>query len=219
MKISSDTLALLKNFASINTNILVRQGNVLSTVSAGKNILSRATVSETFDREFAVYDLNNFLALLSLWENPEIDFEETGMFLREGKSEFEYGYADPSVVTAAPDKTLEIDPFFDFTLSAADISMVQKAANVLSAPTMSIVSKDGKVTLSVSDPSNPRANAYRKELTTTDVGDFDCRLKVENLKVITDDYSVALGRKKAMHFKHATKNLEYWLAMEPSSVV
>jgi hypothetical protein len=84
---------------------------------------------------------------------------------------------------------------------------------------MSIVSKDGKVTLSVSDPSNPRANAYRKELTTTDVGDFDCRLKVENLKVITDDYTVALGRKKAMHFKHGTKNLEYWLAMEPSSVV
>ena len=219
MKISSDTLALLKNFASINTNILVRQGNVLSTVSAGKNILSRATVAETFDREFAVYDLNNFLALLSLWENPEIDFEETGMFLREGKSEFEYGYADPSVVTAAPYKSLEIDPFFTFKMTAAEIGMVQKAASVLSAPTMSIVSKDGKVTLSVSDPSNPRANAYRKELTTTDVGDFDCRLKVENLKVITDDYSVALGRKKAMHFKHATKNLEYWLAMEPSSVV
>ena len=176
MKISHDTLALLKNFAGINTNILVRQGNVLSTVSAGKNILARATVAETFDREFAVYDLNNFLALLSLWDNPEIEFEETGMFLRDGGSEFEYGYADPSVVTAAPDKTLEIDPFFTFTLTAADISMVQKAASILSAPTMSIVSKGGKVTLTVSDPSNPRANAYRKELTTTDVGDFDCRL-------------------------------------------
>lgn len=219
MKISHDTLALLKNFAGINTNILVRQGNVLSTVSAGKNILARATVSETFDREFAVYDLNNFLALLSLWQDPEIQFEETGMFLRDGSSEFEYGYADPSVVTAAPDKTLEIDPFFSFTLTAADISMVQKAASILSAPTMSIVSKNGKVTLAVSDPSNPRANAYRKELTTTDVGDFDCRLKVENLKVISDDYTVAIGRKKAMHFKHATRDLEYWLAMEPSSVV
>ncbi len=219
MKISHDTLALLKNFAGINTNILVRQGNVLSTVSAGKNILARATVTETFDREFAVYDLNNFLALLSLWDNPEIEFEETGMFLRDGGSEFEYGYADPSVVTAAPDKTLEIDPFFTFTLTAADISMVQKAASILSAPTMSIVSKGGKVTLTVSDPSNPRANAYRKELTTTDVGDFDCRLKVENLKVVADEYTVSLGRKKAMHFKNTTKELEYWLAMEPSSVV
>lgn len=219
MKISTDTLTLLKNFASINTNILVRKGNILSTVSAGKNILTRATVSETFSREFAVYDLNNFLALLSLRDNPEIEFEETGLFLRDGKEEFEYGYADPSVVTAAPDKTLEIDPFFEFELSASDISMVQRAANVLSAPTMSIVSKNGKVTLSVSDPSNPRANAYRKELNTTDVGDFDCRLKVENLKVIVDNYAVTLGRKKAMHFKHKTKNLEYWLAMEPSSAV
>lgn len=219
MKISNDTLALLKNFASINTNILVRQGSVLSTVSEGKNILARATVAETFPRELAVYDLNNLLALLSLWEEHEIDFEEASMFLRKDGQEFEYGYADPSVVTAAPDKTLEIDPFFTFTLTAADISMVQKAASILSAPTMSIVSKGGKVTLTVSDPSNPRANAYRKELTTTDVGDFDCRLKVENLKVIGDDYTVALGRKKAMHFKHSSKDLEYWLAMEPSSVV
>lgn len=219
MKISNDTLALLKNFASINTNILVRQGSVLSTVSEGKNILARATVSESFSREFAVYDLNNLLALLSLWEEHEIDFEEASMFLRKDGREFEYGYADPSVVTAAPDKTLEIDPFFTFTLTAADINMVLKSASILSAPTMSIVSKGGKVTLTVSDPSNPRANAYRQDLTTTDVGDFDCRLKVENLKVIGDDYIVALGRKKAMHFKHSTKDLEYWLAMEPSSVV
>jgi hypothetical protein len=219
MKITNDTLALLKNFASINTNILVRQGSVLSTVSEGKNILARANVSESFPREFAVYDLNNLLALLSLWEEHEIDFEEASMFLRKDGSEFEYGYADPSVVTAAPDKTLEIDPFFTFNLSSADISMVLKAASILSAPTMSIVSKSGKVTLTVSDPSNPRANAYRKDLTTTDVGDFDCRLKVENLKVISDDYEISLGRKKAMHFKNSTKDLEYWLAMEPASVV
>jgi hypothetical protein len=141
------------------------------------------------------------------------------MFLRKDGEEFEYGYADPSVVTAAPDKTLEIDPFFTFKMTSADINMVLKAASILSAPTMSIVSKGGKVTLSVSDPSNPRANAYRKELTTTDVGDFDCRLKVENLKVISDDYEVSLGRKKAMHFNNSSKQLEYWLAMEPTSVV
>jgi hypothetical protein len=104
-------------------------------------------------------------------------------------------------------------------MTSADINMVLKAASILSAPTMSIVSKGGKVTLSVSDPSNPRANAYRKELTTTDVGDFDCRLKVENLKVISDDYEVSLGRKKAMHFNNSSKQLEYWLAMEPTSVV
>jgi len=219
MKISDNTLAVLKNFASINTNILVREGSILATVSEGKNILARATVEESFPREFAVYDLNNLLALLSLWDDHEIDFEETSMFLRKDGQEFEYGYADPSVVTAAPDKTLEIDPFFTFKLTAADVNMVLKAASILSAPTMSIVSKGGKVTLAVSDPSNPRANAYRKDLTTTDAGDFDCRLKVENLKVIPDEYDVTLGKKKAMHFKHSTKDLEYWLAMEPTSVV
>jgi hypothetical protein len=220
MKISNDTLAVLKNFASINTNIVVREGSVLATVSEGKNILTLATVAESFPREFAVYDLNNLLALLSIWDDHDIEFEEASMFLRKDGQEFEYGYADPSVVTSAPYKSLEIDPFFTFTLTAADVSMVQKASSILSAPTMSVVSKDGKITLSVSDPSNPRANAYRKELSTSsDVGDFDARLKVENLKVIPDSYEVSIGRKKAMHLKNTSKQLEYWLALEPASVV
>jgi len=219
MKISNETLAVLKNFASINTNIVVRAGSVLATVSEGKNILTLATVSESFPREFAVYDLPNLLALLSIWDEQDIEFEESSMFLRKDKSEFEYGYADPSVVTAAPYKTLEIDPFFTFKMTSSEIGMVQKAASILSAPTMSVVSKGGKVTLTVSDPANPRANAFRRELDNNAEGDFDCRLKVENLKVIADDYEVTLGKKKAMHFNNLSKKLEYWLAMEPSSVV
>ena len=74
MKISNDTLSVLKNFAGVNTNILIREGNVLSTISAGKNIFARATVAERFDREFAIYDLNSLLGLLTLMEDTDVAF-------------------------------------------------------------------------------------------------------------------------------------------------
>ena len=45
MKISNDTIEVLKNFAGINTNILVREGNTLSTISTGKNIFAKAELN------------------------------------------------------------------------------------------------------------------------------------------------------------------------------
>ena len=50
MKLSKNTLEVLKNFATINTNILVREGNTLATISTGKNIYARAQKSETIPK-------------------------------------------------------------------------------------------------------------------------------------------------------------------------
>lgn len=219
MKISHETLTLLKNFAGINGNLVVKQGNVLSTVSAGKNILALANLSESFPREFAIYDLNSLLGLLTLMEDQDVEFNEASIHISKDGSEFEYFYSDPSVVTASPYKALDIDPVFTFDLSAADITMIQRAASIVSASTISIVSDGNSVTLKVGDPANAAANSYKKTLTTDQAPVFDARLKVENLKVITDDYTVAVGKKKALHFKSTSRDLDYWLAMEPTSTI
>lgn len=219
MKISDTTFGILKNYSSINQNILVRQGSVLSTVSEGKNILSRAVVSEVFPREFAIYDLTNMINVLNIWDNVDVEFQDSYIKVQNDKKKFRYNYADPSVVTAAPDKELEIDPFFTFELSQSDVAMIQKAGSILAAPTLSIIGENGNVKISVSDPAVSGSNAYTEELSVTTDVDFDCRLKIENLKVIPGDYTVALGKKKAMHFRNKSVDLQYWLAMEPSSVV
>lgn len=220
MKISQETLTLLKNFAGINGNLAVKTGSVVSTVSAGKNIVSLATITESFPRDFSIYDLNSLLGLLTLMEDQEVEFGETSIRISKDGNEFEYYYSDPSVVTASPYKALEIDPVFEFTLTAADITMIQRAASIVSAPTVSIVSDGTSVSLKVGDPANAASNSYRKSMTVDgDAPVFDARLRVENLKVITDDYTVAIGKKKALHFKSKSRDLEYWLAMEPSSVV
>lgn len=220
MKISQETITLLKNFAGINGNLVVKQGNVLSTVSAGKNILALANVSESFPSEFAIYDLNELLGLFTFDTDQEVEIGDNGITVVDADGDkLRYFYADPSVVTASPYKALDIDPVFTFNLSASGISKIQRAASIFSAPTISIVSDGSSVTLKVGDPANASANFYEKTITTESAPTFDARLKVENLKVIAGDYTVAVGKKKALHFKSNSRDLEYWLAMEPSSVV
>lgn len=220
MKISQETLTLLKNYATINGNLTVRQGNVLSTVSAGKNILSLATIAESFPRDFSIYDLGSLLGLLTLMENQDVEFNESGIRISSDDSEFDYFYSDPSVVTSSPYKALDIDPVYNFVLRASDISMLQRAASIVSASTISIVSDGSTIVLKVGDPSNNSANSYTKRLATvTDAPVFDVRLKVENLKVLSDDYDVAVGKKKALHFKSQTRAIEYWLAVDPTSTI
>lgn len=218
MKISKPTLEVLKNYASINTNILVREGNTLATISTGKNIFSRATVSESFDREFAIYDLNSLLALLTLMEDTDVEFGEESITISKDRSQFEYFYADPSIVVAAPDKTIEVDNHYSFNLSASDAQMVMKAAAITSAPMLSIVAKGGKVTLSVGDPSTPRSNQFRNVIGESDK-EFDCRLAIENFKIIPGNYVVTLSQKKFMFLSNEDTDIKYWLALEPSSVI
>lgn len=218
MKISKATLDVLKNYASINTNILVREGNTLATISTGKNIFSRATVAETFDREFAIYDLNSLLALLTLMEDTDVEFGEESITISKDRSQFEYYYADPSIVVAAPDKTIEVDNYYGFHLSSQDVQMVMKAAAIVSAPMLSVVSKGGQVTLSVGDPSTPRSNTFRNVIGDCDK-EFDCRLAIENFKIIPGDYEVTLSQKKFMYLKNKNTDIQYWLALEPSSVI
>lgn len=220
MKISHETLTLLKNFAGINGNLAVKSGNVISTVSAGKNILALATINENFPRDFSIYDLNSLLGLLTLMEDQDVEFNDSSIHISNDGAEFEYFYSDPSVVTASPYKALDIDPVFTFTLTASEITMIQRAASIVSAPTVSLVSDGNSVVLKVGDPSNAASNSYRKTMTVEGSAPaFDARLKIENLKVIADDYTVSVGKKKALHFKSKSRNLEYWLAMEPTSTI
>ena len=218
MKINKNTLEVLKNFATINSNILVRQGNVLSTISTGKNIFARATVEDSFDKEFAIYDLNSLLALLTLMEDTDVEFGDESLTVTKGSSEFEYFYADPGIIVSAPDKTIEVDNFYTFDLSSEDLNTVMKAAAITGAPMFSVVAKDGKVVLTVGDPSTPKSNSFKQVIGDTDLT-FDCRLSIENLKVVPGSYSVTLSTKKFMFFQNKKNDLKYWLALERSSEI
>jgi hypothetical protein len=219
MKISNDTIKLLQNFASVNNNLRIRPGTELSTISPQKNIFAKATVNETFPKDFCIYDLNSLLSLLSLMEDQDIDFGEASLKISKDGGEFEFFYADESVIIAPEaNKSIAVDNHYSFKMSNTDVLMLNKAAAIVGAKFISVVSKAGKTTLSVGDPKTASSNSYKRTLESTD-NEFNCRLAVENFKVVPDAYTVTISKKKFFHFKHDTKALEYWLAMEPDSVV
>ena len=218
MKISTGTLDILKNFATINTNILVRQGNTLSTISTGKNIFARAEISESFPKEFAIYDLNSLLSLLTLMEDTDVDFQDESLKVSKGTSVFEYYYADPNIIVSAPDKTIDVDNFFQFDFTKDDVDMILKAAAITAAPMLSVIGDKKEVVVTVSDPSTPKSNSFRQVIGTTDK-EFDVRLAIENFKVIPLSYSVTLSQKKFMFLESSKGELKYWLALERSSQI
>ena len=134
MKLSNHTTSVLKNFATINQNLMIKEGNTITTMSAMKNIVAKADVEETFPQEVAIYDLNEFLASMSLFTSPVLEFSENHVMITEennSSNSLKYFYSDPSVVTS-PSKMITMpSQEVTFTMSNDDLSKLKKAAGVI----------------------------------------------------------------------------------------
>lgn len=218
MKISKQTLDILKNFSQINSNILIREGTLLRTISVGMDMFARATVDEEFPREFAIYDLNSLLGILTYSDDQDVEFGEASLTVSKDGGKFEYFYADPSIIVAPPNKEITFDPYFEFTLGASDIALLQKAASITGGNTLSVVADGETATLIIGDPSTPSTNSYRKSLGETELT-FDCRLSISKFKVLNDDYTVAISKKNFMNLQSNTRELSYFMALEKDSTI
>ena len=218
MNLTDKTLTILKNFAGINNSILVKQGNQLRTISVAKNILAEAEIEEDFPREFAIYDLNQFLNGLGLHQDPDLDFSpDSYLTIREGKRRVKYFYADPNVIISPPEKEITL-PSEDihFQLESSALEKLLKAAAVYQLPDLSAVGEAGVVKLVVRDKKNDTSNEYAITVGETDKN-FTFNFKVENIKIIPGDYDVVVSSKLLSKFSNSTYNLKYYIALEPDS--
>lgn len=217
MKLSKDTLALFKNYAGINSNLLLKAGNKLSTISSQKNVMSDVTVTETFPVDFGIYDLNEFLGAMSIFEDPELEFGDKVCKITQGNMSIKYFAADATVLTA-PTKSITFPTAeINFELSNQMLTMIQRTASVLKSSDVSIVGADGQITIVVGDKKNATGNSFSEPVGTTDKS-FKVNLKVENLKMIPGDYSVSVSSKKISRFKSSTNgDLVYYVAVEADS--
>ena len=221
MKLSEHTTSVLKNFASINQNLVIKEGKTISTMSAMKNIVAKAEVDEDFPREIAIYDLNEFLAALSLFTNPVLDFSENHvMITEEGKTgnSLKYFYSAPSVVTTPNSEITMPETEVKFSLDSGDLSKVQRAASVIGSPDL-VLEKNGTGSyLTVKDKKNDTANNYSLDVDAEGSGEYNFFFKVENLKLLPTNYDVNVSSKNISHFKSQAGNaVEYWIALEPES--
>ena len=218
MKLSDNTLTVLKNFAGINNSILVKQGTSLRTISVAKNILAEADIKEEFPREFGIYDLNQFLNGLGLHQDPDLNFgEESYLMIHEGKRKVKYFYADPNVIISPPDKEITL-PSEDvhFQLESTSLEKLLKAAAVYQLPDLCVVGDSAKVKLVVRDKKNDTSNSYSIEVGETDKN-FTFNFKVENIKIIPGAYDVVVSQKLLSRFTNSKFNLTYYIALEPDS--
>ena len=215
MKISTNTVNVLKNFAKINPSILIQEGNTLKTMSPSKTIMAKAKIDTEFPKRFAIYNLDRFISTGSLFTDPNFDFGERTVTIKEGARKIDYVYADENTISKMPDREINL-PSIDVTvtLTNANLKEVEKAGGVLGLPEILIVGDGVDVYLQAADSKNPSGDVFSVKIGDT-TKTFKAIFKTENIKIIPGDYEVNISSRGISHF--SGKDAEYWIAVEQSS--
>ena len=222
MKLNQHTIETLKNFAGINTNILIKQGDELSTISTMRNIFARAKVSDSFTNQFGIYDLNEFLSAVSGFSKPELTLKDKYLTISsEGsKSKVKYYYSDPSVIVSPQKEVNMPDADVTFSLTESNYKELLKMAAILKSPDLALIgTKGGDIVLKVCDKKNDTSNTFDITVGQGATADYTFYFKVENMKMLDGDYDVSVSSKSISHFKNKKLPIEYWIALEPDSTI
>ena len=223
MKLSEKTIKILKNFSSINQSILFRTGTIIRTRSPMHTIAAQAVVDETFPFEFGIYDLNQFLSVTSLFEDPDFDFQENHVSISSGDSSSNYYYTDKDMIQGVPeDSTPDFQKELGFNLTESDVKSLIQAANVMQLPNIIIESEADKqeIVITVKDSKNPTSNNFHKKVGETMLtNNFKYVLLVENIKLLPHSYDVSIITDPFMGVEFSSKydKIKYWVPVEQGS--
>lgn len=217
--ISKDTLNILKNFSGINSNLYVKAGSKITTMSPTKNIMAEVEIEESFDTEFGIWDLNKLLGVISLFQDPEFIFDDKYMTITGASgSKVKYFYSDPKLLSYPTKSIKKIDAVVEFDLTSDDFRELSRAGAVLQNPDLCFVSDDDDVLAVVKDLKDPTCNVFSIRVgDNKDQADFSFNFKLENMKMFDGDYHVALSKNVIGQFTHASRPLTYWVAMDATS--
>lgn len=219
MKICSETFALLKNFASINSNVVIKPGSVLTTMAPSRSIVAQGQVAETFANEIGIWDLNKFLATASLFKDPDFDFREK--FVRisgTNGSTIDFFYADVSLLTKTPNKFNMPEAEVSFQLDTKILSEIQKASAVLEVPDLSVEGRTEGIFLKTHDKRDPTCNVYSLRVGDNPANlDFVANFKIENLKLLPGMYNVKISSKNVSEFHNTANDVKFWISLEADS--
>ena len=217
MKISKQTLDILKNMSTINSNLYVREGNTLSTISPNRAVVSSATVVEEFEIPFGIFNLSEFLGVHSLFNSPELEFSEKFVTFREGRNKIRYAFAEESLLTIPKKAIVFPESVSTFTLDETDLAQIQKTIGVIGATHLALVADGKKITAVVQDITNEYSNQLEIDLETSTEEKFTVYMKAENLKFTPGKYTIKVSAKKIVEFFNTNTDQTFWLAAEENS--
>ena len=223
MELSESTLEVLKNFSSINSNLIFNEGNVIKVVSTAKNVLSVPSLDVSFPKQFGIYDLTEFLSTLTLLDSPRLKFEDNYVVVSDGsgRSRIKYHYADIDILSdCQPKKDIIMpDPEVSFFLDRATLMKIKRAASVLGHTELDVSLSNNVMSLNVIDNNDNTSNAFSIDVDGTFPKDsqFSFIFNISNLKMIDGDYDVDISSTLISHFVNKESSIEYWVALEKTS--
>lgn len=215
MKFSSRTIQLLKNFSTINPAIILKEGNILSTIDPNKTMLAKAEVDETFPKECAIHNLSTFLATMSLLKDPDIQFNNDHLSIVEGPTAVKIRYGNPSLIATPPSKSLTTTEEVKFKLFSQTFQSVMKAQGALQLPEIAVQGNDQGIFFSAIDSKNVSGDSFSMKVNGPNGHEFCFVFNPNNLKLISDNYDVTISQKGLMYLKG--ERLEYWVPVETNS--
>lgn len=228
--LSKKTIEYLGNCSRINGGIYIREGNKISTSSRDKTIFSKSVVTEEFDQDFGIYDLDEFLSTLSLFDKPQLVLKETHMVIVDQvdeKLKIKYFYTDPSLIHYS-DKDLKLPSSqISFNLTSETLDKINKSKGILKVDDMIITTENNRIVIKILNmDGGDSSNSLTMDIgENVDGGEFLVRIKLSNLLLLKGDYKVDIllitegGRfmRGMSNFIHTSEDIEYFVAVEPKS--
>lgn len=215
MKFTTKTIQILKNFASINSCIHFKKGNILKTVNQPYTIVGIATLDQEIEQSFAIFDLNRFLGALSLFNNPDIQLHESYMTIKDGSKELNYIFADPSTILEPKEDLSLPNIAATVKISASNLADILKALSVMGLPQLAFVGDGENVSVQAINSEDPTSDVFK----ITNLGETDrvfrAIYKVENLKIVPGEYTVDIAERGISLFRG--EGIEYFVAIEKNS--
>tara|TARA_B100001057_G_scaffold325871_1_gene326072 strand:- start:1336 stop:2007 length:672 start_codon:yes stop_codon:yes gene_type:complete len=219
MELSNNTLNILRNYSSINQNILIKAGSTIKTISEARNVVATANIEQEFPKDFGIYDLNEFIGVIGLVDNPTCNFEDDFVIVSNGsgRSKVKYFYAAEETLTAPTKDVTMPEADVKFKLPNDTLNQLKKAASTLGHKELSIRAKDGVLSLSIQENQNATSNAYSIDMDGEFKQDavFNFIIDISNLKLLPGDYDVEISSKLISQF--SMDNMKYWIALEKTS--
>lgn len=231
MRLTKTDVRLLQNFTDVNDGVVFENSDTITTMSERRHMAAIAKFSTPFPRECALADLRQFLNMLDIVEDPQLDFEEKFVRIYNQKNqEVKFWYSPLNCIKGYnnngklgwPKFKLPSDEL-KFKIESETLSDIKKAAAGLGQmPHVCVVGKDGELSIVVRDSKNPTSNTWRTVIGKTN---YNCNMVFNRnyWNFLPKPYDVTISSKGIAHFVSNDVNdpfaaIEYFVVADAESV-
>jgi hypothetical protein len=216
MKLSEHTLSVLKNFAGINSGLVIQKGKVQKTIHPEQTILVEAHIEDDIPEKFGIYDLNQFLGNITTLNNPDLTFTPSSVIMNDGLIELNYYSCSTNLIISPPEGKDLIMKNADvsFSMPSSSLQKLLKIASMNSLPNISVIGENGGLHFRTHELKNDTSNYASLRIGDYDGDKFSVSFKTENLRLIPDDYDVQIKLGGFSFWINKSGTLKYFVAME-----